>query len=118
MSSSYPDIMSFLYRILSASELARVRLSIQAGAKGFITGKYSLEQLEMTAEKICSLIQGAHIAEIKAFEDQMGIPFRDACKDTLVRMIQEEAMRSVSPYRAIALTEEEQKEEERRLKLF
>jgi len=118
MSSSSPDIMTLLYRFLSASEVARVRLSIHAGARGYLSGKYTLEQLEMSAQRICSLIQGAHIVETKSFEEQTGLSFIDACKAALVKEIQEEAMRSVSPYRTVALTEEEQKEEEKRMKLF
>jgi len=118
MSSPYTELMGILYKFLTPPEIARVRLSINAGARGYMLGKYTIEQIEKSAERICSLIQGAHIAEVKAYEADKGVSFMDVCKDLVVKAVQEDAMRSVSPYRVMPITEEEQKEEEKRVRLF
>ena len=98
MSSAYSELMSLLYRFLTPAEINRVRLAIEAGARGFIRGKYTTDQVERTAERICILIEGAHIKEVRAYENDTGEIFVDKCKELLTRAVYEEAMRTTSPY--------------------
>jgi len=118
MSSAYSQLMSLLYRFLTPAEINRVRLAVEAGARGYLKGRYTVESLERTSERICIMIEGAHLLEIRAYEADTGESFVEQCKKLLARAVQEEAMRTMSPYTLFMESEETRSERREKLEFF
>ena len=88
--SASRELQSVLGRILTPAELSNLRQAIHVGARGLATGKYDDKVVARNAEKICKVIEGAHLVEARALEGSIRKPFVEYCKDLIVRSVLEE----------------------------
>jgi hypothetical protein len=114
MTSAYVKLISLLSPFITVPEMTNLRLAIAAGARGLATGKYTLEAVKNAAERICSMIEGAHIDEVRELELNKGISFMETCVDLVTRATAEEALRSQTPFSAYIEQGSEHRREERR----
>ena len=100
MTSAYVKLIALLSRFISANEMTNLRLAIATGARGLATGKYTVDAVKGAAERICSMIEGAHIEEVRIIEEERNISFKETCVDLLTRATIEESLRSQTPFAA------------------
>jgi hypothetical protein len=113
MTSAYVKLIALLSRFISAPEMTNLRLAIAAGARGLASGKYTVEAVRNAAERICSMIEGAHIDEVRRVEEERNISFKETCVDLLTRATIEESLRSQTPFAAYPAYETREAVEER-----
>jgi hypothetical protein len=104
--------MKLACRVCTPSELTRLRLAIAKGAQGLISGKYDTAAIEGAAKRIATIIEGAHIREVREIEEIEGFNFRDRFTNLIVEATIEMASKATSPY--LAIFPEEKKESEKR----
>jgi hypothetical protein len=105
--------MKLACRVCTPSELTRLRLAIAKGAQGLISGKYDTAAIEGAAKRIATIIEGAHIREVREIEDTEGFSFRDRFANLIVEATIEMASKTTSPY-SIIFPEEKKETEKRR----
>jgi hypothetical protein len=113
MTSAYVRLIALLSRFISATEMTNLRLAIATGARGLASGRYTVDAVRGAAERICSMIEGAHIEEVRRIEEEKGISFRETCVNLLTRATVEEALRSQTPFAAYPVHETREAREER-----
>jgi len=101
MSSPYSELMRLACRICTPSELTRIKLAIARGARGLITGKYDTSAIENAADRIATLIEGAHIMKVREIEEEEGFNFHDRFRNLIVEAVIEMASKTTSPYSEI-----------------
>jgi hypothetical protein len=118
MSSAYSDLMALVGRFLSSAEINRLRLAIIVGARGYLSGERTLEDIQRSAERICVLIAGAHAMEVAYYEHETGRVFIEECKKLVTQSVLEEASRTLSPYILSEMYQESSRGERRELRIF
>jgi hypothetical protein len=118
MSSAYSDLMALVGRFLSSAEISRLRLAIIVGARRYLTGERTVEDIERSAERICMLIAGAHAMEVTYYEQETGKIFIEECKNLVTRSVIEEASRTLSPYALSEMYQESSGGARRELRIF
>jgi hypothetical protein len=83
-------LQAVLGRILTPAEMVNLRQAIHVGARGVVTGRYDIKAVERSAERICRLIEGAHLDEARSVERQHGKPFVELCRELVVNAVIEE----------------------------
>jgi len=111
--SAYTKLHSLLTNILTSTEMTNLRSAIAEGARGLASGKYSIDQIQRTARKICLFIRGSHIVEISELESRSGIDFVETCTDLIVTAVLEQSMMSSSRLTLSKLISGERTEESR-----
>jgi hypothetical protein len=114
MTSAYVRLIALLSPFITAPEMTNLRLAIATGARGLATGRYTIEAVRSAAERICSMIEGAHIDSVRELEESKGISFKETCVDLMTRATAEEALRSQTPFTAYMEQGSESRVEERR----
>jgi hypothetical protein len=113
MTSAYVKLIALLSRFISATEMTNLRLAIATGARGLALGKYTVDDVRGAAERICSMIEGAHLDEVRMIEAEKNISFRETCVDLLTRATVEESLRSQTMFAAYPVQETRETREER-----
>jgi hypothetical protein len=113
VTSAYVRLIALLSPFITAPEMTNLRLAIATGARGLATGKYTVEAVRNAADRICSMIEGAHIDEVRRIEEAKGISFRETCVELLTRATMEESLRSQTPFAAYMEQEGRRGSEER-----
>ena len=110
MSSAYSDLMALVGRFLTPAEISRLRLAIITGARSYLSGERTVEDIQASAERICMIIAGAHSVEVAYYEEETGKVFIEECKKLVTRAVIEEASRTLSPYALSEIYQETRRE--------